>query len=184
MLLRICLLAASLVVACAAPASADVFDDNPSAATLKGTVHLFARSADDTILERRMSGGTWSDWAVVPGLTAGAGSGPAALAFGSSLMLFVRGQDGAVWWNQLNPAGGWFGWQSLGGQVTSAPSAGLRYGTTTVDIGARGVNNALYHRSLVLGQSWIAMGFLRRQHRVRPERRRLPRQRIDRCLHA
>ncbi len=36
-----------------ASASADVFDDNPSAATLDGTVYVFARDADNRILERQ-----------------------------------------------------------------------------------------------------------------------------------
>jgi hypothetical protein len=142
-LLRIGLVAALLVVALASPARADVFDDNPAAATLGSRVYVFARAADDRILGRHLESGAWSAWAPVDGLAAG--SGPSALAFGSSLYLFARGQDGAVWWNILLPTGNWFGWRSLGGQVTSAPSAGFRFGTTTIDLAARGTNNELYH---------------------------------------
>jgi hypothetical protein len=151
---RLCLAAVAVFVLLAAPARADVFDDNPSAATLNGKVYVFARAADDRIIERVLDNGVWGSWAPVDGLSAG--SGPAALAFGTSLYLFARGQNGEVWWNVLLPTGNWFGWRSLGGQVTSAPGAGLRYGTTTIDLAARGTNNELYHRSLVTGQDWTA----------------------------
>jgi hypothetical protein len=148
---RISLVALLALLALASPARADVFDDNPAAATVGGTVYVFARAADNRIIERHAANGTWSQWVPVGGLEAG--SGPAALAFGSSLLLFARGQDGAVWWNQLT-GGSWFGWRSLGGQVTSAPSAGLRYGTFTIDLAARGVNNGLYHAVQISGQAW------------------------------
>ena len=147
-------LTALLFVMLTAPARADVFDDNPGVASLNGAVHVFARDAANHILERQLDNGVWSEWSAVPG-NLDAGSGPSALTFGSSLMLFVRGQDGAVWWNTFSN-NTWFGWDSLGGGVTSAPSAGLRYGTRTVDLAARGTNNQLYHRSLVDGQSWSA----------------------------
>jgi hypothetical protein len=149
------LVVALLVVALAAPARADVFDDNPAAATLNGTVYVFARDADNRILERHGLPGSWTDWSDVPGLPGGAGSGPAAVAFGSTLMLFARGQDGAVWWNSLT-SGSWFGWRSLGNLVSSAPSAGLRYGTLTVDLAARSLNNELLHRSYTAGPGWSA----------------------------
>jgi hypothetical protein len=148
---RICLVTLLALAVLGAPARADVFDDNPAAATVDGTVYVFARAADNRILERHATNGTWSQWSPVSGLEAG--SGPAALAFGSSLLLFARGQDGAVWWNQLT-GGSWFGWRSLGGQVTSAPSAGFRYGTFTIDLAARGVNNGLYHAVQISGQAW------------------------------
>jgi hypothetical protein len=135
----------------AGQASADVFDDNPTAATVNGTVYVFARNADGRIIERHAANGTWSAWAPIDGLEAG--SGPAAVAFGSSLLLFARGQDGALWWNQL-ANGIWFGWRSLEGQLTSAPSAGVRVGTVTVDVAARGLDNGLYHRMMVAGQGW------------------------------
>jgi hypothetical protein len=151
---RISLVALFVLLALASPARADVFDDNPAAATLNGKVYVFAHAADDRIIMRVLDNGTWGAWAPVDGLAAG--SGPAALAFGTSLYLFARGQDGAVWWNVLLPTGNWFGWRSLGGQVTSAPGAGFRYGTTTIDLAARGTDNQLHHRSLVAGQDWSA----------------------------
>src|SRR4051812_7204375 len=112
-----CVLAGLLFVALTASARADVFDDNPSAAALNGTVHVFARDAANHILERRLANGVWTEWSAVPG-DFEAGSGPSALTYGSSLMLFARGQDGAVWWNTFSN-NAWFGWASLGGGVTS-----------------------------------------------------------------
>ena len=58
MLVRICLLAVVALVALAAPARADVFDDNPAAATLNGKVYVFARAADDRIIGRVRDNGT------------------------------------------------------------------------------------------------------------------------------
>lgn len=52
------LLAASLP---AAPAGADVFDDNLAAASRgAGDIVVLARGADGAVYERRLSGGAWS----------------------------------------------------------------------------------------------------------------------------
>ncbi|RKQ92017.1 hypothetical protein C8N24_1856 [Solirubrobacter pauli] len=142
-----------LYAALCGSASADVFDDNPAAVSLgAGNVQLFARSADGQILHRQLSAGAWSSWAAVPGLQAE--SGPAAAVFGTTIYLFARGADGAVWQNILPLGGAWSGWESLGGQATSAPGASTRVGNGTVDLFVRGTDNGLYHRALVPGQGW------------------------------
>src|SRR4051812_38247058 len=70
----------------AAPARADVFDDNPAAASRgPGDMYLFARGADGATLERHWTGTAWSDWASLGGI---ATSGPAAAAYGTAINVF------------------------------------------------------------------------------------------------
>lgn len=140
-------------IALCGTASADVFDDNPAAVSLAaGNVHLFARAADGQILHRQLNGSAWSSWAAVPGLTAD--SGPSATVFGTTIYLFTRGTDGALWQNILPLGGAWSGWSSLGGGLASAPAAGTRRNSGTVDVFVRGTDNGMYHRALPPGQSW------------------------------
>jgi len=151
--LKTLLAALVLFAALCGSASADVFDDNPAAVSLgPGNVQLFARGADGQILHRQLSGGAWSNWAAVPGLQAD--SGPAATVFGTTIYLFTRGTDGALWQNVLPQGGAWSGWSSLGGGLASGPGAGTRLNSGTVDVFVRGTDNALYHRALPPGQSW------------------------------
>jgi hypothetical protein len=132
-------------------ARADVFDDNPAAVTFQGQVYVFARNADNRIIVRHTSGGTWTGWTPVPGLAAG--SGPGAVVYGQSIRLFARGQDGQLWENQL-VEGRWFGWQPLDGGLTSAPSAGVRLHTATLEVAVRGTDNALYYRTYTPANGW------------------------------
>ena len=146
------MLALVMFAALGGTASADVFDDNPAAVSLgPGNVELFARGPDSRILHRTLNGGAWGDWRPVDGLSAG--SGPAAVVYGTSIYLFARGTDGALWQNLLQN-GAWSGWVSLGGGLTSAPAAGLRRSSSTIDVFARGLDNSLFHRALIPGQGW------------------------------
>ena len=116
--LVVAILAAALLGA--APARADVYDDNPAATSRgPGDMIVLARGADGAIYERHLAGGVWTSWASIGGQAA---SGPAAAAYGDSIQTFVLGADGAVWQNVLR-GGAWSGWTSLGGQGTSAPAA-------------------------------------------------------------
>ena len=116
-------LALFAAVLLAAPARADVYDDNLAAASRgAGDMVVLARGADGAVYERHLTGGAWSPWGSLGG---SAGSGPAAAAYGDTIHAFVTGTDGAVYENVLR-AGSWSGWTSLGGVATSAPAAGSR----------------------------------------------------------
>ena len=52
----------------AAPARADVYDDNPAAASRgPGDMAVLARGADGAIYERHLAGGAWTPWASIGG---------------------------------------------------------------------------------------------------------------------
>jgi hypothetical protein len=135
----------------AAPARADVFDDNLAAASRgAGDVVLLGRGADGAIYERHLVGGAWTPWVSLGGL---AGSGPAAAAFGDAIHAFVTGTDGDVYENVLR-GGAWSGWRSLGGVSTSAPAASPRRGTNMLDLAIRGTDNEAYFRTFQPGSGW------------------------------
>ena len=127
----------------AAPARADVIDDNPAAASRgPGDVYVFARGGDGQTYERHWTGSAFSDWSTLGGQ---ATSGPAAAPYGSAINVLVRGTDDALWQNSLLD-GRWLGWHSLGGGLTSAPAATTRRGTQVFDVLVRGTDNQLHHR--------------------------------------
>ena len=141
----------------AAPAAADVYDDNPAAASRgPGDMVVVARGADGAIYERHLAGGAWTPWASIGGQ---ATSGPAAAAYGGAIHVFALGPDSAVWENVLR-GGTWSGWTSLGGYGTSAPSAIARSGTNYLDLDMRGGDNTIMHRSYVPGIGWTAWSSL------------------------
>lgn len=60
------------------------------------------------------------------------------------MSVFVRGSDRSLWWNrQATPGGGFTGWRSLGGIITSDPVA-ERNSDGTVAVFARGSDDALW----------------------------------------
>ena len=62
------------------------------------------------------------------------------------LEVFGVGTDNALWHDwQITPNGGWSGWNSLGGIVTSMPDA-ARNADGRLEVVARGSDNALWHR--------------------------------------
>jgi hypothetical protein len=152
-------LAAAMVVAMAGPARADVFDDNPATASRGGgDLWVFARASDGEILERHRAGdGSFTDWSSLGG---NAASGPAAIGYGSSILVFIRGQDGAVYQSTYSN-GQWSSWGSLGGYATSAPAAEVRRGPEgIVDIAVKGGDNAIWMRSYIPGSGWNNWGSL------------------------
>jgi len=105
-----------LVVALpAAPASADVFDDNLAAASRgAGDLVVLARGADGSVYERHTAGGAWSPWTSIGGA---ATSGPAAAAYGDAVHAFVPGSTAACTRTCCAPAPGRAGCRS----AASAP---------------------------------------------------------------
>jgi hypothetical protein len=151
----VAILAAAL--ACAAPARADVYDDNPAAASRgPGDMVVLARGADGAIYERHVAAGAWTAWRSIGGR---ASSGPAVAAYGSAIHAFVVGLDLAVYENVLRD-GTWSGWTSLGGAASSAPSAIARRGTNILDLSVRGTDNAIHHRLFQPGAGWSPWGSL------------------------
>jgi hypothetical protein len=151
--LRVWLAVAALFAVLCAPASADVFDDNPAAASLgPGSMYVFVRAADGTILERHLAAGAWTEWAAIPGLDAQ--SGPAAAAFMGTIQLFARGPGlGSLWHNSLQD-GRWSGWVEVpGGPVASAPALVQRRGREILDVAVRGTDNSIRHRWLTPSQN-------------------------------
>ena len=155
---RVAFLGIVCALSLTATARADVYDDNPAAASRgAGDAYLFARATDGAILERHLSGGSWTDWASLGG---NATSGPAAAAYGDAINVFVRGPDGAIWQNAL-VGGAWRGWASLGGQAASAPAALWRRGSENAfDIAYRGTDNAVWLESYVPGRGWLGWSSL------------------------
>jgi hypothetical protein len=144
---------AVLLLAAAPGAVADVYDDNPAAASRGlGDIWLFARAGDGATLERHWTGTAWSDWTSLGGVST---SGPAAAAYNGQIHVFIRGTDGAVYTNYLSSGGSWSGWASLGGYATSAPAVALRRGPLNyLDLAIRGNDNTIYFRSYVPAAGW------------------------------
>jgi len=148
---------AALALLAAAPARADVYDDNPAAASRgPGDMVVLARGADGAIYERHLAAGSWTPWASIGGQSS---SGPAAAAYGSAIHVFIVGTDLAVWQNVLRD-GAWTGWTSLGGSASSAPAAIARRGTNILDLTIRGTDNAIHHRAFQPGAGWSPWGSL------------------------
>jgi hypothetical protein len=147
------LVAAGAMLLGGAPARADVFDDNPAAAS-RGANDLWVfarRSTDGAILVRNTGTNGWSSWSSLGGSFT---SGPAAAAYGPNIEVFARGQDGAVWTDAL-VNGAWTGWSSLGGYATSAPAAIARRGTPYLDLAVKGGDNTIYVNAYAPTAGWL-----------------------------
>jgi hypothetical protein len=154
---RLALAGLAAFAVAAAPARADVYDDNPAAASRgAGDMVVLARGNDRAIYERHLQGGGWTAWTSIGGA---ANSGPGAAAYGDSIHVFVVGTDLAVYENVLR-AGQWSGWTSLGGQATSAPSAIARRGTNYLDVVVRGTDNQMHLRTFEPGAGWYGWSAL------------------------
>jgi hypothetical protein len=152
-------LAAAVLAATAMPARADVYDDNPATASRGGgDLWVFARASNGDILERhRTDDKTFTEWSSIGGKAA---SGPAAVGYGSSVLVFIRGTDGATY-QKTYSNGRWSDWASLGGYSTSAPAVEVRRGPEgIVDLAIKGGDNAIWFRSYVPGTGWTDWGSL------------------------
>jgi hypothetical protein len=154
-----CMAVAAAMLTATGSARADVYDDNPATASRGGgDLWVFARAANGEILERhRTDGGGFTDWSSLGGDTT---SGPAAVGYGSTVLVFVRGTDGATY-QKTYSNGSWSGWSSLGGYSTSAPAAEVRRGPEGyVDVAIKGGDNAIYFTTYVPGTGWSPWGSL------------------------
>jgi hypothetical protein len=76
-----------------------------------------------------------------------------------SLDIFVTGVDHVVW-RKTRSAGGWSGWQSLGGRTYTAPAAAWDAQSGTTWVFVRGTNDMLYLRQGRTGTwtGWQSLG--------------------------
>ena len=150
----ICAAVGVMTLALAGSARADVYDDNPAAASRGfGDMHVYARAADGSTLERHLVGDSWTNWSSLGGI---ATSGPAAAAYGASVHVFAAGSDGGIYQNTLTD-GKYSGWTSLGGGASSAPSAVWRRGPQKYfDVAVKGTDNAIWLRTWIPGTGWSA----------------------------
>ena len=88
------------------------------------------------------------------------GSGPAAVrGKDRSILIFVKGTDGALWTRTFKE-GKWLNeWTSLGGALTSAPAAAT-WDAATIVVVARGTDNAIWSRRFYNGswEIWRSLG--------------------------
>lgn len=87
---------------------------------------------------------------------------PAATARNAtSLDVFTKGTDNALWWKHWSSTEGWSAKTPLGGYLTSDPAVVYR-GSGKMDVFARGGNGALWMRSTTNGGStwtgWTSLG--------------------------
>ena len=91
--------------------------------------------------------------AAAPAQAAVVDDDPSIAAQGAGdIRLFVRGTDGALWTRSWNGTT-WSAWGSLGGQLTSGPSAIARPGGI-YDVYVRGLDTAYYHKYFTPAGGW------------------------------
>ena len=147
------LLAGALALLGAAPARADVVDDDPAIAAVgAGDMRMFVRGTDGAVWTRSWNGSSWSGWSSIGGV---ATSGPVAITRGNIYDVFVRGGDNAYYHKYFTPAEGWSpSWERIGGAFLSAPGASLRQGTGEIDVVGVGGNQQLYAGYWASGSGW------------------------------
>jgi hypothetical protein len=150
----VALLACAFALLAAAPARADVVDDDPAIAAVgAGDMRIFVRGTDGAVWTRSWNGSSWSGWSSLGGE---ATSGPVAISRGGIYDVFVRGPDNAYYHKYFTPAGGWSPtWERLGGIFLSAPGASLRQGTGEIDVVGVGGDQQLYHGYWSSGTGWV-----------------------------
>jgi hypothetical protein len=97
-----------------------------------------------------------------PTLVSIAGAPSACAPDANSLALFVRGTDGALWYNNWDSTNGWSPtWTSLGGVLTSDPAA-TSPASGVIDVFVRGTDGALWQKTTSNGgaswSNWISLG--------------------------
>ncbi|MFE0463517.1 hypothetical protein ACFW1A_30115 [Kitasatospora sp. NPDC058965] len=129
---------------------------NPTAVSWSSSrLDLFATGTDGNIYQKYWtSGGGWTGWqnfGTPPGGVA-SGASPAVTSSGNGrLDLFVRGTAGAIW--HIYYSGAWSGWQSLGGFLTSDPTA-VAQNASHYDVFALGGDGKIWHDSWTGGANW------------------------------
>ena len=143
----------ALALGAAAPAAAEVVDDNLAVTVRGGTLVVFARGEDGTL---HMRNGVDAPWASL-GVKVSSGPSATTLADGS-ILVFARAMDERVTYATVRD-GSVSSWQALDGTVASAPAAGLRRGTDTVDLFVRSDTGRLLHRTRTAG-AWSSSSAL------------------------
>jgi len=106
----------------------------PAAVNVGGTLYVLAIGTTGTVwVDRSTDGAHWSGWHSL----GGRGSGDVGVASPAPgvAVVFIRGGDGTVWYNEFagTTPGVTPGWHSLGGQLTSGVGAGsVPHGATSV----------------------------------------------------
>jgi len=115
-----------------------------SLAVFNNRLYVAVRGTDNKIYLRYMDSlGTFSAWSVVPaGWTIVA---PAIAAFNNRLYMVVKSStDNGIWWNSMDAAGNWSGWQLLDGATGEAAS--LAVFNNRLYLAVKGTDNFIYYR--------------------------------------
>jgi hypothetical protein len=103
---------------------------------------VFARGADQSLMQKTYDGTSWSAWASLGGVLGGA---PGAVSWASGRIdVFVRGTDSALW-HRWYTGGAWQAWESLGGNISSGPTV-ASWASGRLDIFARLTDGSLGHK--------------------------------------
>lgn len=129
----------------------------PTAVTLGDDVFIFGRGSGDIgeLWYRRLSGGTWGPWTSLGG---GLNAPPAAVAAGSDLYVFVRGNDNSLYYRRLS-GGNWGDWGALGGGIVGVPGA-VATGPNDVYVFVRGIGQDVWYRHWngSAWEDWTSLG--------------------------
>ena len=126
----------------------------PAAVNVGGTLYVLIVGTDGAVWVRHSTDGAhWSGWRSLGGR--GSGDVGAARPAPGVGVVFVRGTDNAVWYNEFagTTAGVTPGWHSLGGKLTSGVGAGAAPDGQTAVV-MLGPDNHVYGR---IG-TWPALG--------------------------
>jgi hypothetical protein len=137
---------------------------SPAATAMSSPVQIgvFGVGTNGAVWYKHFSSGSWASWVSVGGQVL-AGTSPAAYNWGSShIGWFVTGTDSGLWHNWV---GNSQGYESIGGVLTSSPSATAKH-SGVIDVFGRGSTGqfaALYQTSFNYGGSgqwsvWTAIG--------------------------
>jgi hypothetical protein len=119
----------------------------PAAVNVGGTVYVLVLGTNRAVYVKHSTDGrNWSGWARLGGLASGdVGAANPAPGVG---VVFVRGADNALWYNEFagTTPGVTRGWHKLGGILTSGAGAGSAPNGTTWAL-VQGVNNHIWQRA-------------------------------------
>jgi hypothetical protein len=128
----------------------------------EGRMYQFVRGTDGTLfyMNQTAANGGWTGW-VQLGTLVSTSQPAVGINTNGSILLFVRGPDGAIYSNRLS-GGAWSGWSSHGGVSTTDPSV-IQYADGRIGVIVRG-DNGLMHLRLQTAAgastwtSWAVLG--------------------------
>jgi Repeat of unknown function (DUF346) len=101
-----------------------------------GAVDVFCTGAATNVLHKRWDGTAWHPSPTTfDDLNGMSWDGPSAIADGSTIEVYGRGQDNNIYVNTLPPGGTWSGWNGLGGNSLGDPATALASGPKAVSWG-------------------------------------------------